>query len=207
MHPRKEVFYIRTAVRLIDPERRQALEKDLLAVKVELARLWLLFVPTFLAVAFIVFFVAGGPAKFSLFNWLAASPYGYATILIWPYPPLLVLLLVAAWLDERRVMRDAEACSARSYSFSEGRARLGGRVSYLFMGEDGEYYGGDCLHFGLMRPRVLATVVFYNVRKPELNKIAMGFLFHRLTILGRGVTDLDEQTAAARAALAETAAP
>jgi hypothetical protein len=37
-----------------------------------------------------------------------------------------------------------------------------------------------------------------------LNKIATGFLFHRLAIVGRGVTDLDKQTAAAQTALAET---
>jgi uncharacterized membrane-anchored protein len=36
MHPRREVFYVRTAVRLIDPDRRQALERDFLAVRVEL---------------------------------------------------------------------------------------------------------------------------------------------------------------------------
>ena len=57
---------------------------------------------------------------------------------------------------------------------------------------------------GLVQPLQLATVVFYNGRKPELNKIAMGLLFHRLTILGRGVTDLDKQTLAAQTALAET---
>ena len=73
------------------------------------------------------------------------------------------------------------------------------------MGEHGEYYGGSCfcLYIGVQRSE-LATIVFYNVRKPEFNKIAMGFLFHRLTILGRGVTDLDKQTEAAQTALAET---
>jgi hypothetical protein len=32
-----------------------------------------------------------------------------------------------------------------------GQVGLAGRVSYLFMGEHGEYYGGDCfcLHLGL----------------------------------------------------------
>jgi hypothetical protein len=78
------------------------------------------------------------------------------------------------------------------------------RVSYLFMGDHGEYYGGDCLYFGLVRPHELATIVFHNVRTPELNKIAMGFLFHRLIILGRGVTELDKQTAVAQTVLAET---
>jgi len=36
-----------------------------------------------------------------------------------------------------------------------------------------------------------------------LNKIAMGFLFHRLVVLGRGVTDLDKQTVAAQTAVAD----
>ena len=101
-------------------------------------------------------------------------------------------------------MKDAEACSVRSFQMSTGRFGRVGRVSYLFMGEHGEYYGGDCLYFGLVHPRELATIVFHNVRNPDLNKIAMGFLFHRLIVLGRGVTDLDKQTAAAQTALIET---
>jgi hypothetical protein len=72
------------------------------------------------------------------------------------------------------------------------------------MGEHGEYYGGDCMWFGLIQTDELATIVFHNVRRPELNKIAMGFLFHRLIVLGRDVTDLDAQTVAARTVLAET---
>jgi len=81
-----------------------------------------------------------------------------------------------------------------------------GRISYLFMGEHGEYYGGHsfCLYLSPARPRELASIVFYNAQKPESNKIAMAFLFHRLIILSRGVTDLDKQTAAAQTALAET---
>ena len=55
MHPRREVFCVRTSVRLVAPDWSQAIEKDLMAVRVELARLWLLFVPTLLAVAFLVF--------------------------------------------------------------------------------------------------------------------------------------------------------
>jgi hypothetical protein len=50
----------------------------------------------------------------------------------------------------------------------------------------------------------LATIVFDNVHKPEVNKIAMGLLFHRWIILGRGVTDLDKQTTAAQKAFVET---
>jgi hypothetical protein len=73
------------------------------------------------------------------------------------------------------------------------------------MGEHGEYYAGDCMYFGLVHPHELETIVFHNVRALELNEIAMVFLFHRLVILGHGVTDLDKQTAATHGALAETA--
>ncbi len=205
MHPRREVFYVRTSVRLIAPDRRLVTEKDLLAVKVELARLWLLFVPTFLALAFLVFFAAGGPTKFSLLNWIFTSRQAYLAFLVCQYPPLLVLLLLSEWIAERRVMRDADACSARSLSIYPTRAGLYGRVSYLFMGEHGEYYGGHCLYFNLIHSQELESIVFHNVRKPEVNRIAMGFFFHRLIVLGRGVTELDKQTAAAQAVLAETA--
>lgn len=184
---------------------RWASEHDYLAVKVELTRLWLLFVPTSLAVAFLVFFAADGPVKFSYVNWVFSSRFGYAGFAIFQYPPLLVLILVSAWISERRVMRDAEACSARSVSISEARAGWVGRASYLFMGEHGEYYGGSCMYFRLIHSSELATIVFHDVRKPELNKIATGFLFHRLIVLGRGIADLDEQTVDAQTALAETA--
>lgn len=207
MHPRRDVFYVPTAVRLVDADRNQTLERDLLAVRVDLARLWLLFVPTFLAVAFLVFFAAGGPEKFSSLNWIFSSRFGLIATWICLYPPLLVLILLSAWIGERRVMRDAEACSARYFTFSHSRSGRIVRVSYLFMGKHGEYYGGDCLYVGLIHPHQLATIVFHNVRRPELNKIAMGFLFHRLIILGRGVTDLDKQTARTQRALAEIASP
>lgn len=205
MHPRREVYYVRTAVRLMDPDQRQTLEHDFLAVRVELVRLWLLFVPTFLSVSVLVFFAAGGPAKFSYLNWVFSSRYAYIASPFCLYPPLLVFALLVTWIDERRVMRDAEACSARSFSIQHARAAWVGRVGYLFTGEHGEYYGGDCLYFGLRHPPELATIVFHNARKPELNKIVMGFLFHRLIIIGRGVTDLDKQAATAQAALVETA--
>ena len=205
MHPRREVFYVRTSVRLIAADRSQASEKDLLAVRVEVARLWLLFAPTFLAVAFLVFFATGGPTKFSFLNWIFTSRLAYLAFFVCLYSPLLVLLLLWEWIAERRVMRDAEACSARSFSIDPTRAARIGRVSYQFMGEHGEYYGGECAYFKLIDSRELAVIVFHNVRTPELNRIAMGFLFHRLIILGRGVTELDKETAVAQAVLAETA--
>lgn len=204
MYPRREVFYVRTTIRLILPDRNRALQHDLLAVRVELARLWLLFVPTLLAVAFLVFFAAGGPTKFSSLNWIFSSQFAFFATTVCIYPPLLVLVLLSAWIGERRVLRDAEACSARSFTFTHSSSGRIVRVSYLFMGEHGEYYAGDCMYFGLVHPNELETIVFHNARSPELNKIAMGFLFHRLIIVGRGLTDLDKQTAAAQTALAKT---
>jgi hypothetical protein len=61
------------------------------------------------------------------------------------------------------------------------------------------------MYFGLVHPHELGTIVFHNMLTPELNKIARGFLSHRLIILGRGVIEFDEQRAAIQRALAETA--
>jgi hypothetical protein len=199
LHPRREVFYVRTAVRLIDPDGKLALEHDYLAVKVELARLWLLFLPTFLAIGFLVVFSASGVLwKSSLLNTIFSTRYAFIALYSGCALTVIVPLLLAVWIRERWVMRDAEACSARSYSV---RNRT---VSYMFMGERGEYYGGYSYCFGLVHPLQLATVIFYNTRQPELNKIAMRFLFHRLIILGRGVTDLNKQTVDAQTVLAES---
>jgi hypothetical protein len=204
LHPRREVYYVRTAVRLIEPDRRQVLERDFLAVRVELVRLWLLFVPTFLSVAVLLFFATSGPAKFSYLNWFFSTRYAGIALLFCQYPPLLVFMFLVAWIDERRVMRDAQACSATSFSLHPAQVGWVGRVSYAFFGEHGERHGGDCLYFGSAHSPELATIVFHNVRTPELNKIVMGFFFHRVIILGRGVTELDKQTAQAQTALAET---
>jgi hypothetical protein len=206
MHPRRDVFYVRTAVPLIDLDRNEFLEQDFLAVRVELVRLWLLFVPTILAVASLVLFAAGNSTQFSFLNWILSSRYAPIAILVLQYPPFFVLLLTTAWVGERRVLRDAAACSATSFAVSRAQVGRTGRVSYAFRGEKGEYYGGDCfcLYLGIDQPHELATIVFHNVRKPELNRIAMAFLFHRAVVLGRGVTDLDKQTVEAQRILAET---
>jgi hypothetical protein len=75
MPPRREVFYVRTSVKGIDADPNQTMEKDFLAVRVELARLWLLFVPTFMAVTCLVFFATGGSEKFSYLNSIVSSRY------------------------------------------------------------------------------------------------------------------------------------
>jgi len=67
LHPRRDIFYVRTTVRRFDLDGNLCLEHDQLAVRVELARLWLLFLPTSLAVSFLVVTTANGTLwRFSL---------------------------------------------------------------------------------------------------------------------------------------------
>jgi hypothetical protein len=192
-------------VRLSDPDGNQALEQDYLAVKLELVRLWLLFLPTLLAVGFLVVSSGNGILwNFSLLNMIFSSKYGFIAIQVCHVPPLIVLVLLWAWIGERWVLRDAEACAATSFSVTSRDGWRVRRVAYAFLDEHGEYYGGYGFYFGLVRPLQLATIVFHNVKNLEVNRIAMSFLFHRLIILGHGITDLDKQTVAAQTALAET---
>jgi hypothetical protein len=199
LHLRRDVFYVRTTARLSDPDGNLSLQHDQLAVKVEPARLWVLFLPTSLAVAFLVVTAANGTLwKFSLVN-LIFSEYAYALIITGRLLLFLVTAALSIWISERWVLTDADATSAKSLSAT------GGRVSFTFEDRSGGNCGGESVYFGLVRPVALARLVLHNVRKPELNNIGMGLLFHRLIILGQGLTDLDEQTAAANTVLAETA--
>lgn len=195
--PHRDVFYVQTIVYKLDPDGELCVEHDCIAVRLELARLWLLFAPTFAAVAYFVATSARGSTwQFKVFEAvLEATPSSLTYWLVHLPMPFLVgvIGLLSAWVSERWMLRDAEACSARS--ISENAAR----VSYSFVNCSGEYYGGDGFLFRLDYPAELATIVLYNVRKPELNKIAMACVFHRLIIIGRGITDLDEKTVAAHA--------
>ena len=192
LRPLKKVFYLRTTMQWGDEDRNLLIEHDSLAVKVESARLWLLFPATALAVAFLVVTAAKGTLwKFSLYDRFSSLLFGGELII----PLRFVLAYVASvlwiWISERRVLRNADACSATSVTIDSGW------VSFLFLDRRGGYGGGEGFYFGLVRPRVLARLVFYNVQKPEINKIGMGLLFHKPTILGRGLTELDQETSAA----------
>jgi hypothetical protein len=107
--------------------------------------------------------------------------------------------LLSTWVTERWVLRDAEACSADSVSTKTGT------LLYSFKDSQGEYYGGEGFPFALVRSPKLARIVFYRAAKPQANKIAVGCLFHRLVIVGRGITDLDESTVTKHAAKAQPA--
>jgi hypothetical protein len=197
--PRKDIFHLRTTLVVSEPDYPLGVEHDRIAVRVELVRLWLLFLPTFAAVAFLVVTSAKGMTwNFSLLDrlWETAT---YPIFLGIRAFLVLVVGLLSTWVSERWVMRDAEACSADSVSTKTGA------LLYSFKDRQGEYYGGEAFPFALVRSPKLARIVFYRVSKPEVNKIAMGCLFHRLVIVGRGLTDLDEATVAAHLVKAQPA--
>lgn len=201
LRPTKEVFYLRTTVQLPDPDYAVSVEHDRVAVRVELARLWLLFIATFTAVAFLlVTFASGTTWKISLLDsglvdWLSVGPY--PVLLFFRLLVIAVFVLLTAWITERWVLRDASVCSAASIH------RYKKRIMYSFTDSSGEYYGGEGIPFGATRSPRLRTIVLYRTDKPRFNKIAMCCLFHRLVILGKGLTDLDEATVAAKGVEAE----
>jgi hypothetical protein len=192
--PRKDVFYLRTTLVVSERDYPLAVEHDRIAVRVEVVRLWLLFLPTFAAVAFLVVTSASGTTwRFSVldrfFNATTTSYpilYGIRVFLV------IVVVLLSTWVGERWVLRDAEACSANSVSLTSGL------LLYSFKNRSGEYYGGEGFPFALVRSAKLARIVFYDVSNPQRNRIAMGCLFHRPVVVGCGLTDLDQSTVATR---------
>jgi hypothetical protein len=194
--PRKDIFYVRTTVWRMDRDRNLSSEHEQLAIKVELARLWILFVPTSLAVSFLVVTAVKGTLwNMGVFDWIEG---GYVFLIIDRIAVALIVVALPIWISERRVLREADACSARAVSVDKGY------VCFSFIDRSGEIYAGEGVGFGLVRPPELARVVLYATRKPELNKIGVCLLFHRLVIIGRGLTDLDKAESAARTVLAET---
>jgi hypothetical protein len=61
----------------------------------------------------------------------------------------------------------------------------------------------DGIPFGASRSSKLGTIVLYRTDSPHLSKIAMCCLFHRLVIIGRGLTDLDAATVGAKSVKAQ----
>jgi hypothetical protein len=199
LRPRKEMFYLRTTLVVSEPDFPLTVEHDRVAVRVELARLWLLFLPTFVAVAFLIVTSAKGTTwDFSLLDkfWDTGS---YPLVFGIRAFQVIVVGLLSTWVSERWVLRDAEACSANSVSV------MAGRLLYSFKDRLGEYYGGEGFPFALVRSPKLARIVFYRAENPQLNKIAMACLFHRPVIVGRGLTELDEATVAAHSVEAQPA--
>jgi hypothetical protein len=205
MFPRKDVYYLKTRVQRRRGRRIETgPEFDYVAIRVELVRLWLLFVPTFLAVAFLTVSSARGRFGHASFLNRVLDLHDLrqeAIFLFIHYIPMAVAFILWAWLTERWALRDVEVTTAQTRHVSgvDGGRVIGRRITYSFQDERGELYGGDCLFYGLIPEHELQSAVFYNARKPARNRIATGLLFHRPVVIGRGVTDLDAETKAAHA--------
>lgn len=200
IRPRKDVFYLRTTLVVAEPDDVIGVEHDRIAVRVEVARLWLLFVPTFAAVAFLVVtYESGTTWKVDILDEFLIGPTTRYPLFLGVRVFLVCVFgILSTWISERWVLRDAEACSADSVSLRTGV------LLYSFR-RSGEYYGGQGVPFYLVRSPKLARIVFYKISDPQENKIAMGCLFHRPVIIGRGLTDLDEATAKSHPIKAEPA--
>lgn len=198
LRPRREVLYLRTSTpgEHVDG---LTIERGRVAVRVELTRLWILFVPTFLALAFLVATSARDSTwKFDLFDVIGVHG---AVALVFSRIGVTVLLIVVGllseWISERWMLRDAAACSARSLSIKNGW------VSYSFVDDAGEFYGGHAL-VTAKYPAQLANIVLYNVNTPALNRIATTCMFHRLVIIGHGLAELDHDNVQARLPLIQS---
>ena len=203
MRQTKDVYYLKTRTLRWRIGQAPTSEHDYVAIRLELVRLWLLFIPTMFAVGFLVISSARGKfAAASFLNRLAGTSILYPASLslaqLLAYLSIVVAMILFFWVSERRALRNVEACSAVHH------ARRGWTVGYQFRDEKGAYCGGDCVHFGLVRPQELATIVFYEAARPERSRIAMGLLFHQPMVIGRGVTDLDAETKAAHAPVVVT---
>lgn len=196
--PRREVFIVRTNYHIRRPD-DVFLEHNRLAVRVELARLWLLFIPTFLAVGFLVITAAKG----SVWNFPLVDRFeniGAYSVIVVRVLVVIVWAIVSTWVSERWALRGVDsACSAGSVT------RNGEYVWYSFIDGRGEYFGGSDFPLGATDAAELATIVLYQEQNPQVNKIALACLFHRLQVLAHGLTDLDEETIATnlRPALAQ----
>jgi hypothetical protein len=99
--PRRDTFYLRTTLVFSETDCRIAVEHDRIAVRIEVARLWLLFLPTFAAVAFLVVTSAKGTTwKFNLLDrfWEISSYPVFIGIRGFLF---LVVGLLSTWVSER----------------------------------------------------------------------------------------------------------
>ena len=156
-------------------------------------------IPTFLAVGFLVFTAA----QDTLWNFPLVDRFediSTYTVLVIRVLVVIVWGIVSTWVSERWALRGVDsACSAGSVT------RNGEYVWYSFVDSRGGYYGGSDFPLGATDAAELATIVLYQEQNPQVNKIAMACLFHRLQVLAHGLTDLDEDTVATnlRPALAQ----
>lgn len=195
LRPQQEVLYLKTRTTHKGSDGLYV-ERGTVAIRIELTRLWILFVPAFLAVTFLILIWARDSSwKLDLFDLIEPIGMHSAVAILFSRIGLTIVLIVVGilseWVSERWMLRDAAACSARSLTVGRGG------IFYSFVDDTGEFYGGHAVLIG-KHPAQLASIVLYNVKQPALNRMAMACLFHRATIIGHGLTDLDQDTVQAR---------
>lgn len=201
LQPKREVFHIRAKTPVHHPDRHIIRQRELIAVKLEIVNLWALFIPTMAAVSFLAATAAQGTTfHFRFLGRIldAMNHNGYIFFLAVRIGLMAVAGAVSIWIGERRALRDADAESAMT-----ARVVGDGYVEYVFLDSQGSYYGGISLVLRHSLSPVLGRLVFYDVKNPDLNKIAMSLFFHCPEIVAHGLTDLDSETAATHAKLVE----
>jgi hypothetical protein len=190
LQPRRDFFRVHTRAPRRTAGGGRVREHDLLAIKLEVARLWLLFIPTSIGVLFLAATAANNSTwSFGLFKLLDLQ-FRFSTYLLLRVAGVVIFgitALLSQWITERWTLRDVVATYAMSASTKTGQ------LDYVFLDEQGSYYGGSTFLFGTSNPSI-GRIVFYNEEIPERNKIAGGLLFHRVIVLGHGLTDLDHET-------------
>ncbi len=166
-----------------------------IAIRVQVARLWLLYLPTVAAVGYLLLAAARDlwplvPFQFDLVPWVAPMRFGVAAV--W--------YLLSTWLSERWLLRRADATQIQGPSARSDRASF-----YFTVGPD--YFGGAGVPLFLHRREpMLRSIVMYRRSNPSHNRLVVGFMFHRFEVAGRGVPDLDAARATAGSRLAENPA-
>lgn len=181
LRPLRDVVLVRTTLPFSSPVRSRSVRHDQIALRVEITRLWLLFLPTFAALAFFVV------ASVTGLSWW--DPIAYPLVFV---AQIVLLNFVSTWVIERSVLRDATA------SFADYIAEKRNWLRYAFKDDTGGYYGGTALRFVRIGSREIKGVVVYKALNPNSNKIATAFLFHRFEIIGRGLPEFDESAVSAQ---------
>jgi hypothetical protein len=154
-----------------------------IAIRVDVARLWLLYLPTVLACAFLVLTALRGLVPFDITTHLS-----YPVLLAIRWGVAGVWLLLASWIYERWLLRRAEATQAQGEEESYGQDHI---VSYYFVVGESYYGGWSVPLFSYHNEPALAQVVIHSRNAPDRNRLVRAFLFHRFQIAGRGVQDLE----------------
>lgn len=160
-----------------------------IAVQAQVANLWLLYLPTMLAVGYLLLASARGVPQLRIEE---LAPY--PVIFILRLGVAAVWVLLSSWGYERWVLRRAAAAQIA------GTAALHEyMVGYYFRVEK-DVYGGESFPWrSYDRNRVLRRTVMFRRDRPERNLLIPGFIFHRFEIAARGVQDLEKARESAQA--------